>query len=334
VLWTILALAIGPLVWCVWYCRQRGRGQGALSEPLLADAGDSSTSMHAALSSFPTPFAKFDYYYGAARPPKFADEFLSAVRKVIFNFCDKNQVGSEAAGKFFKQLQKQAFTHAEDLTESISASAGLIWTSQLILKLPDGRSMEFCALINRILRDLDDDLLPDACVVVRGINAMCVLRRDSSKLMFPPGGVSYRGGGLPLQHVVQLPGQPSPFFVAGKKYRVPMFLATSFNLHVAQNFSVMAAQRGEPPVIWTVKVDPRGEAQLLYRCKHVNQVSKSNVDGESEFLYAPYSVFTIESVTLPPAGAAPTPHAPIRIVLVAALDNQAESKKLPIAPWA
>ena len=113
-----------------------------------------------------------------------------------------------------------------------------------------------------------------------------------------------------------------------------MFLATSFNLHVAQNFSVMAAQRGDPPVIWTVKVDPRGEAQLLYRCKHVNQVSKSNVDGESEFLYAPYSVFTIESVTLPPAGAAPTPHAPIRIVLVAALDNQAESKKLPLAPWA
>ena len=49
VLWTILALAIGPLVWVVWYCRQRGRDQSALSEPLLADAGDSSTSMHATL---------------------------------------------------------------------------------------------------------------------------------------------------------------------------------------------------------------------------------------------------------------------------------------------
>jgi hypothetical protein len=146
--------------------------------------------------------------------------------------------------------------------------------------------------------------------------------------------VSYRGGGLPLQHVVQLPGQPPPFFVPGKKYRVNMFLATSFKKIVAENFSVMAAARGDPPVIWTIKVDPRGESQLKYRCKHVNQVAKSNVDGESEFLFAPYSVFTIESVTLPPAGAHPTIHVPIQIVLTAALDNQAESKLLPLSPYA
>jgi hypothetical protein len=113
-----------------------------------------------------------------------------------------------------------------------------------------------------------------------------------------------------------------------------MFLATSFKFYVAQNFSFLAATNGHPPVIWTIKVDPRGQSQLLYRCKHVNQVAKSNVDGESEFLFAPYSVFTIESVTLPPAGAAPTPQVPIQIVLTAALDNQAESKLLPLAPWA
>jgi hypothetical protein len=65
-----------------------------------------------------------------------------------------------------------------------------------------------------------------------------------------------------------------------------MFLATSFQRHVAENFSVMAAQRGESPVIWTIKVDPRGNSQLLYRCKHVNQVPKSNVSREFEFLYA------------------------------------------------
>ena len=113
-----------------------------------------------------------------------------------------------------------------------------------------------------------------------------------------------------------------------------MFLATSFNPQVAENFSVMAAQRGDPPVIWTIKVDARGEAQLLYRCKHVNQVAKTNVAGEFEFLYAPYSVGTIESVTMPPAGAAPTPACPIRIVVVAALDNKEEAHDLPIAPWA
>jgi hypothetical protein len=54
-----------------------------------------------------------------------------------------------------------------------------------------------------------------------------------------------------------------------------MFLATSFSLHVAENFCVTAEQRGEVPVIWTIKVDPRGSSQLLYRCKHVNQASVS-----------------------------------------------------------
>ncbi len=91
--------------------------------------------------------------------------------------------------------------------------------------------------------------------------------------MYPPNGVSYRGGGLPLQYVTQLPGQPPPFYVADRKYRVPMFLATTFNLHVAENFCFMAESRGESPVIWTIKVDARGASLLKYRCKHVNQAS-------------------------------------------------------------
>jgi hypothetical protein len=37
---------------------------------------------------------------------------------------------------------------------------------------------------------------------------------------------------------------------------------------------------------------------------------------------------------MPPAGAAPTPACPIRIVVVAALDNKEEAQDLPIAPWA
>ena len=101
----------------------------------------------------------------------------------------------------------------------------------------------------------------------------CAVSLFNTVLMYPPNGVSHRGGGLPLQYVTQLPGQPPPFYVAGRKYRVPMFLATSFNVHVAENFCVMAESRGESPVVWTIKVDPRGASQLLYRCKHVNQAS-------------------------------------------------------------
>jgi hypothetical protein len=44
VLWTILALAIGPLVWVVWYCRQRGRGQSAESYDELAELPGTGTA--------------------------------------------------------------------------------------------------------------------------------------------------------------------------------------------------------------------------------------------------------------------------------------------------
>jgi hypothetical protein len=98
----------------------------------------------------------------------------------------------------------------------------------------------------------------------------------------------------------------------------------------------MAAQCGESPVVWTIKVDAHDAAQLLYRCKHVHQVPKSNVPGEFEFLYAPYSVFTVESVTLPPGDAAPTPICAVYIVILAALDNKVEPLDLPplhVSEW-
>ena len=63
-----------------------------------------------------------------------------------------------------------------------------------------------------------------------------------------------------------------------------MVLATSDRRQVAENFMVLAAARGETPVVWTIKVDPRGAAQQLYRCKHMHQVPKSNVPYEFRFL--------------------------------------------------
>ena len=52
------------------------------------------------------------------------------------------------------------------------------------------------------------------------------------------------------------------------------------------------------------------------------------------FRYAPYSVFTVESVTPPPAGVLPSAACPYRIVVVAAVDNKDEPYELPLAPWA
>ena len=110
----------------------------------------------------------------------------------------------------------------------------------------------------------------------------------------------------------------------------------------------MAFDAGLPPVHWIVRVDPKGEkspmcvlpvcAALLshdtqrrrFRCRHVNLVEKSNVKGEDEFLFAPFSVFTVLSVNAPAKATATNP---IVIVLEAAIDNRDEPDHLPWSPW-
>jgi hypothetical protein len=64
----------------------------------------------------------------------------------------------------------------------------------------------------------------------------------------------------------------------------------------------------------------------------VNLVEKTNVQGEEEFLYAPYSVFTVTSVTFPASGK-PNASNPIVIQLQAAIDNREEPEDLPLSPW-
>jgi hypothetical protein len=163
--------------------------------------------------------------YDAAQAPQYPDQLLAAVRETVFAFSRKLRVGQAEVVRYFKEIQAEALEHKDELLDSIAESAVLIWTSAKRLMLAPGNTVEFCSLLNRILREHDPDLLPSACVVVRGINLLCVMRRDETKLLYPPGGESHRGGGLPLEHI--------PFFVAGKQFRVPMFLATSFDEDVA-----------------------------------------------------------------------------------------------------
>jgi hypothetical protein len=133
---------------------------------------------------------------------------------------------------------------------------------------------------------------------------------------------TFRGGELPLKH--------AEFYEAGKNYRVPGFFATSFNEDVAYRFLYIKFAEGKTPVKWIVELDPRGRDALQYRCKHVNFCKNSDVPGEEEFLFAPYSVFTVISLTAPPA---PTDDDPVIVRLQAAVDNLKEPEDLPLAPW-
>jgi hypothetical protein len=137
--------------------------------------------------------------------------------------------------------------------------------------------------------------------------------------------VCWRGGGFSDQLA-------KAFFIKGKQYRAPMFLATSFKKEKAQQFIALASHAGfaapkDALVLWKVKLDPQE------RCHHVNLVQDTitHVPGECEFLFVPYSVFTVESVTWSPTPQdRATPH---RVTLVAAIDNTAHLEDLPLAPW-
>ena len=111
------------------------------------------------------------------------------------------------------------------------------------------------------------------------------------------------------------------FFVKGRKFRQPAYLATSFSEQVARQF--IAMRGGDDCVLWRVRIDPER------KCVHVNLVKKTNVPGEEEYLFAPYSAFTVLGATWS-SGTVAEPH---EIELLAAVDNKAEPEDLPPAPW-
>ena len=65
--------------------------------------------------------------------------------------------------------------------------------------------------------------------------------------------------------------------------------------------------------------------------RHVNLVTKTVPDlpDEKEYLFAPYSAFTVLSAEWR-AGTAAAPHV---IELLAAVDNKEAPEDLPLAPW-
>ena len=122
----------------------------------------------------------------------------------------------------------------EGLEEALGEVPRLVqrlWTSaQLLGKgdagVPAAARCELCSVLNAAIRDDHPAALAAAAPLVRAINSLCVVRgaRKEGEARFPPGGVCFRGGGLPDQH--------RGFFAAGRKYRVPGFLATSFDQEV------------------------------------------------------------------------------------------------------
>jgi hypothetical protein len=150
--------------------------------------------------------------------------------------------------------------------------------------------MEFCSIINAVLREDRADTVIHAGPFARGINSLVVSRGGGIIGHFPSGGVLWRGGTLPDEH--------RGFFATGVKYRVPAFVATSMERTVADRFVLLAAQKGGKVVRWRIELDLRGETDVNWRCKHAAFVTRSHFGlEEAEFLFPPYSAFEITAVS-------------------------------------
>jgi hypothetical protein len=117
-----------------------------------------------------------------------------------------------------------------------------------------------------------------------------------------------------------------PFFVPGRAFRQPAYFATSFSERVADHFILrVPPEPGLLRVKWLIHIDP------VRKCHHVNLVERTNVTGEEEYLFAPYSAFRVRSATWSEDGG--TVEHPHVIELDAAVDNKAEPEDLDLAPW-
>ena len=80
--------------------------------------------------------------------------------------------------------------------------------------------------------------------------------------------------------------------------------------------------------MWRITLDPRGVLNPEYRVRHMGFVSKTLVTGENEYLFVPYSVFTLVSVKW--SAEVAKPH---QFTIQAARDNKQEDERLPLCPW-
>ena len=197
--------------------------------------------------------------------------------------------------------------------DSIPQAVQRMWTSPLRL-----RNKELCSILNFAVRADSNDMVRPLAMLTRAINLLCVTagKADKMKKDLPDTHLIFRGGGFDERH--------RDFYTANKKFRQPAYLATSFSKDVAKIFMGRAA-KGQAKMLWLVRIHP------VRKCVHVNLVTKrvAGLGSEQEYLFAPYSVFTVREVQWR-AGTTDEPHV---IELLAAPDNKDEPEDLPLAPW-
>lgn len=277
--------------------------------------------------------SNYKRFYTAAEAPVFQHELLSAVHNLLKLYAtrinptiDPKTVSVGVKG-FMAKIQDDAFQHKyckEALQNDVASVAEYLWTSGKEHDIV--KRAELCSVLNAVIRDDIAEEIAVAATIFRSINIRRINRPQKKGVQvdvqtYPPKGETWRGGGFREQC--------TEFFksVKGKKYRVPGFLATSSNKMVADQFA-FKADKNHPCAIWRIKFDKRGKKKPQYRVQHMTFVQKTLIPGEHEYLFAPYSVFTLTSVKW--SDKRSEPH---EFTIQSVLDNKVEDENLPLAPW-
>lgn len=253
-------------------------------------------------------------------------ELLNAVQRTVTLYAKRVNPDLSVSelkrtiGDYMLKMQGEAFSN---VVSSVPATAEYLWSSGK--KHQVVHNLEFCTVLNAIIRaDLASEL-EAAAPIFRAINARRICRVGSGtsahEQSFPGGGKLWRGGGFCNDHI------PTFEALLNKKYRVPGFLAASSQKKLASDF-VFRADKTKPRALWCIRLDPRGETDAEFRVQHMTFVTNTLVKGEDEFLFAPYSTFKLLSASW--SDDIKKPH---NLTVEAAIDNKLEREDLPLAPW-
>uniref|UniRef100_A0A7S0QY16 Mono(ADP-ribosyl)transferase n=1 Tax=Cryptomonas curvata TaxID=233186 RepID=A0A7S0QY16_9CRYP len=277
----------------------------------------------------PLSQSNFKYFYRRSTAPESIEEFTAALDGFVRAYLTVNRHYGDDTYDVYSTIMfdlkirskivseyDKSFAKDENRQTALNKAAQKMWTSDE--SFCTGRhKYKLFSMMNEAIRMDHKDMMTPLAILTRAINKLCLYNSD----VFPRKGLCFRGGGMMLCH--------RDFFVERKTYRVPGFLATSFSNDIANSFMERAEERGEEPVLWTVRLDGRGETDPEHRCLHVNLLEAQEFE-EREFLFVPYSTFTVEAVQWSRRPTLATPH---RITIFAANDNRAAPEDLPVAPW-
>lgn len=244
----------------------------------------------------------------------FQDQIFLSLRQFIEFYCKQNNIQEQEGLNFFGSIQTQVIE--KDL--SPAAIFARLWQSTELLNKTPLRSM-----LCDVLRDDSIEALKAALPLIKGIDYLPPSQREL--LPWPKDNLLYRRAEIPTEEKVH--------FIERKKYRCPVFLAASTKQKVDVRFCNRTHQRNKKePILFILHLDEKNETKRT-KCFNVRYLGANpfpSDDHKDEFLFAPYSVFTIRSVTWLDDPSVANPHI---IHLVVAVDSGQEPEGLPLIYW-